>query len=249
MRDSLLRASSPTAAKALFYQATAPSTVTLRNVTAVASGPHSVARRHLATDTAPAAAIEATNLIADAEVDLSAHSIPASTSAINAVQLELQLGRGRHVEKALATQVLPPRFVNAAAGDFRQAPDSPTIDSGLTDGGNSAMDLDGNPRTVERAHGHRRARDAAGGGSGGATSRRDTTAAAHGHRRAAGSAARERSGRRSPARRVRRAATGPIRSAPPAAWSSGRRGASASGSFSSAAAAQRRPAGARWSSG
>ncbi|HEX6583482.1 MAG TPA: hypothetical protein VF056_07730 [Thermoleophilaceae bacterium] len=43
---------------------------------------------------------------------------------------------------------LAPTFVNPAAGDYRQAPGSPTIDAGLDDARNGALDLDGDPRAI-----------------------------------------------------------------------------------------------------
>jgi hypothetical protein len=41
----------------------------------------------------------------------------------------------------------PPLFVNAAGGDFHEAPGSPTIGAGLNEPANGAADLDGNPRS------------------------------------------------------------------------------------------------------
>src|SRR5215216_1791013 len=43
---------------------------------------------------------------------------------------------------------LAPVFVNAAAGDYRQAPGSPTIGAGLDDPKNGALDVDGDPRAI-----------------------------------------------------------------------------------------------------
>ena len=149
VRDSLLRASSPTDAEALFYQATAPGSVTLRNVTAVASAPHSIGLDIFATAAAPTASIEAVNVIADAGIDLSASADPASTSAINLFNSNFNSGdrRGGTIGGG-GNQILPPQFVNGAAGDFRQAAGSPTIDAGLTDPANGGLDLAGNPRTL-----------------------------------------------------------------------------------------------------
>lgn len=150
VRDSLLRASSPTAAEALFYQATAPSTVTLRNVTAVASAPNSVALDIFATAAAPTASIEATNVIAAAGVDVSASHDPATTSAINLSHSNYDrvfVARGSTIGES-GNQALFPQFVNAPGGDFRPQAGSPTIDAGLTDPANGALDLDGNTRTA-----------------------------------------------------------------------------------------------------
>jgi hypothetical protein len=45
-------------------------------------------------------------------------------------------------------QIAVPAFVNAAAGDYRQAPGSPTIDAGLYDPSSDAYDVDGDPRVI-----------------------------------------------------------------------------------------------------
>ena len=155
VRDSLLRASSPTDAEALFYQATAPSSVTLRNVTAVASAPHSSIALHIfATAAAPTATIEAVNVIADAGIDLLATADSASRSLINLFNSNFNSGDCDSDSATGGTtcgsgnQFLPPQFVNAAAGDFRQGAGSPTIDAGVTDPANGPLDLDGNGRTA-----------------------------------------------------------------------------------------------------
>lgn len=49
-----------------------------------------------------------------------------------------------------ANQVAPPVFVDAAAGDYREAPGSPTIDAGSSEG-IGALDLAGNPRLLGAA--------------------------------------------------------------------------------------------------
>lgn len=45
-------------------------------------------------------------------------------------------------------QTAPPLFVDPAAGDFRQAPGSPTVDAGVTGVANGETDVDGDPRTI-----------------------------------------------------------------------------------------------------
>ena len=49
-----------------------------------------------------------------------------------------------------ANQTAPPLFVDAAAGDYREAPSSPTIDAGSSEG-IGALDLAGNPRVLGAA--------------------------------------------------------------------------------------------------
>ena len=89
-------------------------------------------------------------MIADATVDLSAASNPATTSAINLFSSNFNTGNAVNGSTigGSGNQVLPPRFVKPAAGDFARRPSSPTIDSGLADPANGTLDLDGNPRTV-----------------------------------------------------------------------------------------------------
>ncbi|HVC08061.1 MAG TPA: hypothetical protein VND98_10820 [Solirubrobacterales bacterium] len=45
-------------------------------------------------------------------------------------------------------QIAPPFFVDAAADDFREAGDSPTIDAGVNESANGETDLAGNPRAL-----------------------------------------------------------------------------------------------------
>ena len=146
LRNSLLRAAGGANTDALFYQATATSVVTVRNVTAVAAGANSKALSVFATDAGPGARIDATNVIADAAVDISALATPGSNSMINLFNSNFSSGEGS--VSGVGNQVFPPQFVNPAAGDFRQASGSPTIDSGLTDPLSGPLDLDGNGRTL-----------------------------------------------------------------------------------------------------
>ena len=146
LRNSLLRAAGGANTDALFYQATATSAVTVRNTTLIASGPNSNALSIFATDTGPNARIDATNVIADAQVDISALATPGSNSVINLFNSNFSSGEGS--VSGVGNQILPPRFVNAGAGDFRQAAGSPTVDGGLTDALNGPLDLDANPRAL-----------------------------------------------------------------------------------------------------
>ena len=45
-------------------------------------------------------------------------------------------------------QTSPPFFVDAGAGDFREAADSPTVDAGIDEAANGTTDLAGNPRAL-----------------------------------------------------------------------------------------------------
>ncbi len=53
-----------------------------------------------------------------------------------------------HINGDATDQSTPPLFVNPAAGDFHEAPGSPTIDHGINDSANGATDFDGDPRTL-----------------------------------------------------------------------------------------------------
>jgi hypothetical protein len=129
---------------AVRYDASTSGAVALYNVTAIATGPNSNALALFAEDTGPGARIDATNVIADAQVDISALASPGSSSAINLFNSNFSSGEG--TVSGVGNQVVPPRFVNAAAGDFHQAASSPTVDSGLTDPLSGPLDLDGNAR-------------------------------------------------------------------------------------------------------
>ncbi len=52
------------------------------------------------------------------------------------------------INGASTNQAAPPLFVNPAAGDFHQAPGSPTVDAGVTDAANGETDVDGDPRAI-----------------------------------------------------------------------------------------------------
>lgn len=53
-----------------------------------------------------------------------------------------------HIVGDATNQIDAPLFVNAAQGDFHQAPGSPTIDAGVDDAANGTNDFDGDPRTA-----------------------------------------------------------------------------------------------------
>jgi len=57
-------------------------------------------------------------------------------------------GAGASIVDGGGNQSSAPAFVNAAAGDYRQAAGSPTIDTGLDEAINGAFDVDGDPRQL-----------------------------------------------------------------------------------------------------
>jgi hypothetical protein len=128
----------------------------VRNVTAVSTARAGIGIR-VQTSTGNSA-LNATNVIArgdGADIDLAAyygagtarlaidHSNWRAIRDTGVGTHELQLGLGNQTEWAAAT----PLFVDAAAGDYRQAPGSPTIDAGAI-AGNSPFDFAGDPRAI-----------------------------------------------------------------------------------------------------
>jgi hypothetical protein len=146
LRNSVVAANGGSGTDAVRYDASTSGAVALYNVTAIATGPSSNALALFADDTGPGARIDATNVIADAQLDISALASPGSSSSINLFNSNFSSGEG--TVSGVGNQVVPPRFVNPGAGDFRQAAGSPTVDSGLTDPLSGPLDLDGNARTA-----------------------------------------------------------------------------------------------------
>lgn len=134
---------------------TAAKTITLRNVTALGAlvgidaditGPPTylvdarsvIARGGGSNDvTAEAHGGAAVNLT----FDHSSYATTATTVAAGSSAAITEPGTGTNQQGA-------PVFVDAAAGDFRQAAGSPTIDAGAVDGSSGTLDPDGDPRTV-----------------------------------------------------------------------------------------------------
>jgi hypothetical protein len=130
-------------------------TLTARNVTAVASGEGSVGIRAYNTNflfPKQTCVVDVRNAIASGDgADIQAQGglegetkLEAASSNFDVVQ---QLVSSTVVEGP-GNQTSPPIFVNAGAGDYREAPGSPTIDAGVPDPLSEPYDLDGNPRTV-----------------------------------------------------------------------------------------------------
>jgi hypothetical protein len=145
LRDSLLVADGQNAG-ALVVQGTETGTSSIRNVTAVASGPESVGIGLFVTKPEATVRIEAVNAIAVGETDASAGGTPGATGAIAFDHSNLD--RFTSNVTSSAGQTAPPIFVDAAVGDYREATGSPTIGAGVTDPANGTADLDANPRTT-----------------------------------------------------------------------------------------------------
>ena len=130
------------------------STSTYRNVTAIATGSGAVAIEARAELAAGNATINLTNVIAHSTNWLSleprtdnsgAHATiitnHTNSGATATVGTNAVLTSGPGAQGGAA-------FVNAAAGDYREAPGSPTINAGANDPLNGPLDVDGNPRTI-----------------------------------------------------------------------------------------------------
>lgn len=146
MTDSLLVAKGDFAV-GLFVQGVAAGTATMRNDTVIAEGKESIGVA--ITGVAPAVdkAIVATDVIAIGELAAEARDNKGAISSIAFDHSNLQ-GKLVGAVTATASQTVAPAFVNAAAGDYREAASSPTIDAGVNDPANGATDLDGNFRSL-----------------------------------------------------------------------------------------------------
>jgi hypothetical protein len=129
----------------------------LRNVTAIASGYGGVAVYAFAQSPGNVA-IGANNVIARSGAG--GASFRAATDNIGGIA-SIGIGHSNYPSGSLETSgsnasftsgggnlALDPIFVNPAAGDYRQAPGSPTINAGADDPKNGALDVDGDPRAT-----------------------------------------------------------------------------------------------------
>jgi hypothetical protein len=85
------------------------------------------------------------SIAADAEESTSQVHAVLSTSNYATV---VKGGPGSSIVEGTGNQTAPPLFVNAGAGDYREAPGSPTIDAGTDSPLNGPFDLEGNPRQI-----------------------------------------------------------------------------------------------------
>jgi hypothetical protein len=145
MTDSLLVAKGEFA-KGLFVQGVAAGTATMRNDTVIAEGPKSFAVG--IGGVAPVVAkIVATNVIAVGEIAAETTDNMGSMTSIAFDHSALQ-GKTAGAVTSTAAVTAAPKFIDPAAGNYRQAEGSPTIDAGVNDPANGATDLDGNTRSL-----------------------------------------------------------------------------------------------------
>jgi hypothetical protein len=142
----------------VYYLGTPSGTLTLRNVTAIATGSGGVGILGSGFGTPTNLLIRTINVIARggpggyglaADAEGSAASITVDASRSN---FPNAIGYGQNTKVTPAgsgdNQTAAPAFRDAAAGDYREAAGSPTIDAGADSALNGAKDVDGGARIV-----------------------------------------------------------------------------------------------------
>ncbi len=126
-----------------------PESATARNVTAVATGIESfgILSNNINPGSGGSMTLDLKNAIAsgdDSDLAAAGASAPSHLLVTNS-NFDSAKPFGESTITGGPNQMAPPLFVNAATGDYREAPGSPTIDAGSTDQ-IGAFDLEGNPR-------------------------------------------------------------------------------------------------------
>jgi hypothetical protein len=127
-----------------------------RNVTAIATGTESagILSRFVTSKLSTAShLLDARNVIVAGGVDIRAFSEPDGPGNVivaNSNFDTVKADPGTTITDAGGNQTAAPLFVNAAAGDYREAAGSPTIDTGVVDQ-LGALDFAGNPRVLGAA--------------------------------------------------------------------------------------------------
>jgi hypothetical protein len=129
---------------------------TYRNVTAIATGSGGVGIKAWAFGNGDAVNVLARNVIARGGPGGSGFEArafnPGTTAKITVGYSNFPNattdGAGASIADGGGNQTAAPAFVNAAAGDYRQAPGSPTIDAGLAEFLSGPFDIDGDPRQI-----------------------------------------------------------------------------------------------------
>jgi hypothetical protein len=121
--------------------------ITLRNVTAEGTGTGGIGTR-IQADSSGAITAHLTNVISrGTSSDITFNAVGAISGSVDHSNYT-SITTGSAAVTQTNQQTGAPAFVNAGAGDFREAAGSPTIDAGVTAAGNGPFDVDGLPRTM-----------------------------------------------------------------------------------------------------
>jgi hypothetical protein len=144
LTDSLLVAAGKDVDAVVMFGFSAES-ATLRNDTIVASGESSYGVLAISVGTV---ALHATNTIAIGETAATGAEYGGTMTSVVFDHSDLQGSKAGERVTSTNAVTAPPVFVDAAAGDYREAAGSPTIDAGANEAANGAVDLLGNPRAL-----------------------------------------------------------------------------------------------------
>jgi hypothetical protein len=149
IRDSLLQGRGVNSLGMESLGTTSSTGSTVSNVTAIASGGNSAGIQSRYSDSiAGTHTLTLTNSIAEGASDLRTEDgNGAGRIVVSNSNFDTTKAATAGAITGSANQSAPPLFVNAASGDFRPAPGSPTIDAGAP-GDLGALDLAGNPRVL-----------------------------------------------------------------------------------------------------
>jgi hypothetical protein len=123
----------------------------LRNVTAWATGTGSFGIEYHASSGGHLTITAVNAIVHGVAEDIQVAATSPDTTTVNidhsVFNTQNAVGTGAHVNPTHQKTVTP-LFVNAASGDFREAPTSPTIDQGVISPLNGPLDLYGKPREI-----------------------------------------------------------------------------------------------------
>jgi hypothetical protein len=140
IRDSVIRVDGKEA-QGIYAQSFVPGVTATpaRNLTVIATGPGSIGIRVAYSDFATSGSytLDLRNSIVDAAtadlVTLPGFKGPGQISVANSSFDTIKQEPGTTIALGTGNQTTAPLFVNAAAGDYREAAGSPTIDAGVSD--------------------------------------------------------------------------------------------------------------------
>ncbi len=151
MRNALCRSGSEMGGFAILVSdaVDGAKTVTLRNVTAIATGSEAAALGVVASG-ARNATVTAVNSIFEGSVDVSARETAPADAVVNVTYSQLHTNQqdpGAEINQDATSVYAYPLFLDFPGGNFHQDAASPTVDKGIDDPANGATDWDGDPRS------------------------------------------------------------------------------------------------------